>query len=360
MFSVMESRFCLPVMVLLFQLVQLVCPVSARTNDRVVSTDRAIDSSYVLVIHGGAGGISREGMSIQQEKAYTEALRQALSVGYALVLKGESSLDVVEAVVRVLEDNELFNAGKGAVFNSEGKNELDASIMDGKTLRAGAVASVTTIRNPISAARVIMERSPHVMLIGAGAEEYAEKEGVEIVNPDYFHTEARWEGLRRARQRDSARTLLDHDADGSKLDLAQQDSKFGTVGAVALDLQGNLAAGTSTGGMVNKRYGRVGDSPIIGAGTYADNETVAVSATGWGEFFIRSVAAYDVAARMAYKGLDVEAAVQQVLEKIARLGGNGGLIAIDKNGNISMGFNTRGMYRAAVKRDGTMEIYMFE
>lgn len=318
------------------------------------------DSTYVLVIHGGAGGITKKGMTPAREKAYTDGLRNALSAGYEAIVGGGSSLDAVEAAVRVLEDNELFNAGKGAVFTNDGKNELDASIMDGKTQKAGAVANVTTIRNPVSAARAVMEKSQHVMLIGQGAEWFAGQHGLEIVDPSYFYTDHRWQGLQRARAKDSVKTLLDHDAKSYIPDLTEMDNKFGTVGAVALDLNGNLAAATSTGGMMNKRYGRVGDSPIIGAGTYANNESVAVSATGWGEFFIRSVAAYDVAARIAYQGLPVQLAVQQVIEKIGDLGGSGGIIAIDKHGKISMTFNTSGMYRGAVKRDGTMEIYMFK
>lgn len=315
---------------------------------------------YVLVIHGGAGTILKKNMTDELEAQYKEGLKDALSAGYAVIQNEGSSLDAVEAAVKVLEDNTLFNAGKGAVFTNEGKNELDASIMDGKTLNAGAVAGVTTIRNPIEAAKAVMEKSQHVMMSGVGAEKFAEQQGITKVDPSYFYTERRWQGLQSAKKRDSVRTVLDHDSHSMLSNPVNHDSKFGTVGAVALDRQGNLAAATSTGGMTNKRYGRVGDSPIVGAGTYANNATVAVSCTGWGEFFIRSVAAYDVAALMEYKGLTVDEAATTVVNKIDQLGGHGGIIAIDKDGRISMPFSTAGMYRAAIKQDGTMEIYFYK
>lgn len=315
---------------------------------------------YVLVIHGGAGTILKKNMTDELEAQYKEGLKDALSAGYAVIQNEGSSLDAVEAAVKVLEDNTLFNAGKGAVFTNEGKNELDASIMDGKTLNAGAVAGVTTIRNPIEAAKAVMEKSQHVMMSGVGAEKFAEQQGITKVDPSYFYTERRWQGLQSAKKRDSVRTVLDHDSHSMLSNPINHDSKFGTVGAVALDRQGNLAAATSTGGMTNKRYGRVGDSPIVGAGTYANNATVAVSCTGWGEFFIRSVAAYDVAALMEYKGLTVDEAATTVVNKIDQLGGHGGIIAIDKDGRISMPFSTAGMYRAAIKQDGTMEIYFYK
>jgi beta-aspartyl-peptidase (threonine type) len=244
----------------------------------------------------------------------------------------------------VLEDNPLFNAGKGAVFTHEGTNELDASIMDGKSLKAGAVAAVKHIRNPISLARLVMEKSPHVMLEGDGAEAFAKRMGITFVDQKYFYTDERWQELQKEK---------------AKAALASDKDKHGTVGAVALDQAGNLAAGTSTGGTTNKQFGRIGDSPIIGAGTYANNHTCAVSCTGDGEYFIRSVVAHDISAMMEYKGMSVQEAAQTALDKVGRLGGTGGLIALDKNGNLTMPFNTSGMYRGAVSADGkiTVEIY---
>lgn len=317
--------------------------------------------SYVLVIHGGAGTILRTSMTPEKEAAYRAALQQALEAGYKALQSGKSSLDAVEAAIHVMEDSPLFNAGKGAVFTHDGRNELDASIMNGKTLEAGAVASVTTIRHPISAARAVMEKSEHVMMIGPGAEKFAQDAGLEIVDPSYFRTQERWEGLQKALKEDSAKSKLDHSYHPSgRLGIENIDNKFGTVGAVALDKQGNLAAGTSTGGMTNKKYGRVGDSPIIGAGTYANNKTAAVSCTGWGEFYIRNVVAYDLSALMEYKGLSVKAAGQTVIGKVGALGGDGGLIALDKKGNIAMPFNTEGMYRGAVTKDGKIEIHIYK
>lgn len=317
--------------------------------------------NYVLVIHGGAGTILKSSMTPQREKAYREKLTEALQTGYDLLKAGRTSLDAVEATVRVMEDSPLFNAGKGAVFTNEGRNELDAAIMDGSTLAAGSIAGVTTIRNPISAARAVMEKSEHVMMVGSGAEKFAKQAGLEIVDPKYFWTQERWNGLQRARKSDSAKAVLDHGSKkGMKLGTENRDHKFGTVGAVALDNQGNLAAATSTGGMTNKKYGRVGDAPIIGAGTYA-NKTVGISCTGWGEFFIRNVVAYDVAALMEYKGLTVqEASDELIIKKVPQLGGDGGLIALDKNGNVAMPFNTAGMYRGTVTKDGKIEVFIYK
>lgn len=310
-----------------------------------------------MVIHGGAGTILKENMSPEKEILYRKTLENAIQRGYDMLKAGKSSLDAVEASIHILEDSPLFNAGKGAVFTHDGKNELDASIMEGKTLSAGAVAGVTTIKNPISAARAVMERSGHVMMVGKGAEAFAKEVGIEVVDPKYFWTQERWDGLQQALKDDSARAVLDH---GSKALSSQNiDNKFGTVGAVALDLQGNLAAGTSTGGMTNKKYGRIGDSPIIGAGTYANNETVGVSCTGWGEFYIRNVAAYDVSALMEYKGLSIVDASKVVIDKIGKMGGDGGLIALDKNGNIAMPFNTAGMYRATITENGKIDVQIY-
>src|ERR1051326_4237095 len=255
------------------------------------------ERKIMFVMHGGAGTITRASMTPEREKQYREKLEEALRTGHAILAKGGSSVDAVEAAIRILEDSPLFNAGKGAVFTHEGKNELDAAIMDGKTMKAGSVAGVTIVKNPITAARAVMERSPHVMLIGRGAELFATKMGLDIVDPSYFWTEPRWKALQQE--------LL---KEGSA-----PDSKHGTVGAVALDKEGNLAAGTSTGGTTNKQFGRVGDSPIIGAGTYAANDSVAVSATGTGEYFIRYTVAYDIAALYKYKGMTVQQAGDEVI-----------------------------------------------
>lgn len=318
---------------------------------------------YVLVIHGGAGTILKSQLTPEKEKAYREALKASLTAGYDVLKKGGSSLDAVEAAVRSMEDCPLFNAGKGAVFTAEGKNELDAAIMNGKTLEAGAVAGVTIVKNPVSAARAVMEKSKHVMMTGRGAETFAREAGLEIVDPAYFHTEDRWKGLLRARRLDSTRQQLDHadTAASARLGAEHRDYKFGTVGAVALDKQGNLAAATSTGGMTNKRYGRVGDAPVIGAGTYADNATCAVSCTGWGEYFIRLVVAKNVCDLMEYKGMSVrDAANELIMKKVPALGGDGGLIAIDRQGRIAMPFNTAGMYRGAIRENGEVEIHIFQ
>lgn len=326
----------------------------------VLQLATAQQHKYVMAIHGGAGTILKKNLTDSMEAAYKDGLKQALLAGHrVLQQEGGTSLDAVEAAVKVLEENPLFNAGKGAVFTSEGKNELDAAIMDGKTLRAGAVAGVTNVKSPIQAARAVMQHSPHVMMVGAGAEKFAKEQGLEIVDPRYFYTEDRWQGLQKARAQDSIATQLDHAAQSGNNEL-YKDYKYGTVGAVAVDQSGNLAAATSTGGMTNKRYGRVGDSPIIGAGNYADNATVAVSGTGWGEFFIRSVAAYDVAARMQYGDVSITDAAAAVIKKIGDMGGDGGLIAINQKGEVAMPFNTAGMYRGTIQADGTIEIQIYK
>ena len=278
---------------------------------------------YGLVIHGGAGTITRKNMSSEKESAYRAKLTEALAAGFEVLEKGGSSMDAVETTIRIMEDSPLFNAGKGAVFTNAGTNELDASIMDGSTLQAGAVAGVKTIKNPISAARKVMEETWHVMLAGDGADNFAKEQGLEIVNNDYFYTERRWKALQKA----------------------QDSEKHGTVGCVALDRNYNLAAGTSTGGLTNKRWGRIGDTPIVGAGNYANNQTCGVSGTGQGEYFMRGNMAFDVSALMNYSSLSVEKAARQVIDKLSERGGRGGLIAMDKNGNIAMPFNTEGMYR---------------
>ena len=286
----------------------------------------------VIAIHSGAGAISRAQMSLQQELRYIEALSAIVETGQKMLEAGESALDVVTEAVRLLEECPLFNAGIGAVFTRDETHELDACVMDGNTLKAGAVAGVSHLRNPVLAARLVMEQSPHVMMIGEGAENFAFARGMERVSPEIFSTPLRYE------------QLLVLDQSGAPLDEKQ---KRGTVGAVASDLDGNLAAATSTGGMTNKLPGRVGDSPLVGAGCYANNASVAVSCTGTGEVFIRALAAYDIAALMDYGGLSLaEACERVVMEKLPALGGSGGLIAIDHEGNVALPFNTEGMYRA--------------
>ena len=322
------------------------------------SAQQPLKPKYVLAIHGGAGTILKENMTDSLEQAYIEKLTESLQAGYDQIKQGKSSLDAIEAAIHVMEDSPLFNAGKGAVFTNQGKNELDAAIMDGSNLKAGAVAGITTIKNPISAARAVMDKSEHVMMVGRGAEEFAANNGLEVVDPRYFWTKQRWEGLQRALERDAERAELDHD-DKKAFLPPYKDEKFGTVGCVALDQHGNLAAGTSTGGMTNKKFGRVGDSPIIGAGTYANNATVAISCTGWGEYYIRTVAAYNVSSKIQNAKMGVREASQAVIQEIEQLGGDGGMIAIDRNGEVAMPFNTQGMYRGKVTADGkiTVEIY---
>lgn len=312
-----------------------------------------------FVIHGGAGVISRGSLSPEREKEYRAKLEEAVLAGYKALQAGKSSLDAVEIAIRILEDSPLFNAGKGAVFTNEGKNELDASIMDGKTLGAGAVAGLTRVRNPITLARAVMEKSEHVMMVGAGAEKFAEQQKIDLVDPKYFWTESRWNALQTIlkEEKEKEEKSKDH---GSLIEAEKPANKFGTVGAVALDKDGNLAAGTSTGGMTNKRFGRVGDAPIIGAGTYANNATCAVSATGWGEFFIRLSVARDISALMEYRAMTVQQAADLVIKtKLQKLGGDGGVIAIDKFGNIGVSFNSEGMYRAYINAEGkpVVEIY---
>lgn len=307
-----------------------------------------------IAVHGGAGVILRENLTPELEAAYRAALEDALRAGHAVLAAGGSALDAVIAAVTPLEDSELFNAGRGAVLTNAGTAELDASIMDGATLNAGAVAAVKRIRNPILAARAVMEHSPHVLMVQHGAEAFVEPLGLELVDNSYFITERRLEQLRRIQEREAARS--------EALAPAATDAPLvtGTVGAVALDAQGNLAAATSTGGMANKRVGRVGDSPIIGAGTYADNRTVAVSTTGHGEFFIRLAVAHSISARMRHLGESVDAAAHAVIHgDLTELGGTGGVIAIDREGNITMPFNTPGMYRGLIDTEGRMTIAIF-
>ncbi|HST30345.1 MAG TPA: isoaspartyl peptidase/L-asparaginase [Chthoniobacterales bacterium] len=308
----------------------------------------AKESKIGLVVHGGAGTMERGKMTPEHEREYRAGIENALRAGWTILQHGGSALDASEAAVRSFEDDPLFNAGKGSVFNSAGVNEMDAAIMDGKTLRAGAVANIEHVKNPISLARLVMERSPHVMMAGAGAEAFAKEHGIELVDGKYFFTQPRWDEL----QRDKAK---EKGASGDK----QFITSPGTVGAVALDRHGNLAAATSTGGKSNKLPGRIGDSPIIGAGTYANNATCAVSGTGDGEFFIMATAAHDVSAIMEYRRKTLQEASIAVIDKIGKLGGRGGMIGIDRGGNITLPFNTSGMYRGYVDQDGKFvtEIY---
>ena len=304
-----------------------------------------------IAIHGGAGTIKKENLTPELEKAYHQALDQALEAGYAVLEKGGTSLEAIETAIKILEDSPLFNAGKGAVFANNGMNELDAAVMYGKTGKAGAVAGVTNVKNPIVAARTVMEKSEHVMLTGKGAEEFAKKQGLEIVDPSYFRTEQRFQQLEKAKK-------ADQDTTGS-IEL-EKAYKYGTVGAVALDQYGNLAAGTSTGGMTNKKYGRVGDAPIIGSGTYADNQTCAVSCTGHGEYFIRAVVGHEISALMKYKKYSLKKATETVIfDQLKPIGGEGGLIAVDKKGNVSLPFNSLGMYRGYKKANGEKKTAIF-
>ena len=309
--------------------------------------------TYALALHGGAGTILKKNMTPEKEAAYLKALNEALNIGDSILKNGGTALDAVEKTVIYLEDCPLFNAGKGAVFTHEGKNELDAAIMDGKTQKAGAVGSIMTVRNPIRAARAVMEKSEHVFLIGRGAETFAQKMGIDTVPPQYFFTQERWEGLQRAIEAEKKT--------GQLTSPPGADYKFGTVGVVCLDSYGNLAAGTSTGGMTNKRWNRLGDAPIIGAGTFADNATAAVSCTGHGEYFIRYTVAKDITALMEYKGWSLQKAANHVvMKKLVEKGGEGGAIAVDRKGNVAMPFNSEGMYRGFVRSDGQRGAYIYK
>ena len=312
-----------------------------------------------FVIHGGAGVIRKGSLTPEREKEYRIKLEEATLAGYKALQAGKSGLDAVEIAIRILEDSPLFNAGKGAVFTNEGKNELDASIMNGKTLAAGAVAGLRHVKNPITLARAVMEKSPHVMMIADGAEKFAKEQGIELVDEKYFWTQPRWDSLQKILQEEKDKAAKPK-ATSQNLEEELPSNKFGTVGAVALDKDGNLAAGTSTGGMTNKRYGRVGDAPIIGAGTYANNESCAVSATGWGEFFIRIGVARDICALMEYRAMPIQPAADLVIkQKLQKLGGDGGIVGLDKFGNIAISFNSEGMYRAYINSAGkaVVEIY---
>ncbi len=308
-----------------------------------------------LVLHGGAGTIKKENMSPELEEDYKQEMKKALIAGYTVLEEGGSSVKAVTTTLQLLEASPLFNAGIGAVFTNEGENELDASIMDGATGLAGAVAGVTTVKSPILAAEAVMQHSPHVMMVGKGAEVFAKEQGLEMVDKGYFHTERRFQQLQKIKKAEEEGQKMGY------LDRHHPNRKFGTVGAVALDKNGNIAAGTSTGGMTNKKFGRVGDSPIIGAGTYADNMTCGVSATGHGEYFIRSVVAYDIAATMSYKSMSLEDAAHEVImKKLVEKQGTGGIIALDRKGNIAMPFNTSGMYRGYIQEKDLPKVFIYK
>jgi beta-aspartyl-peptidase (threonine type) len=297
--------------------------------------------NIAIAIHGGAGTLMTGVVTPEREKEYHEKLLEALQAGYAILNKEGTAIDAVEAAVRVLEDCPLFNSGRGSVFNSDGKNVMDAAIMNGKNLKAGAVAEVQTIRNPVSAAKAVMEQSKHVLLASHGAEKFAKECGLEIVDPSYFFDEERHKQWLATKDKD----INTWAGDSIPLPSGASEKKFGTVGAVALDMHGNLAAATSTGGINNKKFGRIGDCPIIGSGTYANNKTCAISCTGEGEFFMRNVIAYDISALMEYKGMTLAQATTEGIKKVAQMGGEGGLVAIDAQGNISAPFNTASMFR---------------
>ena len=315
-------------------------------------TPQRQEESFAIVIHGGAGTILKANMTPELEQAYREALTEAIGIGHAILAAGGSSQSAVEKTIHFMENSPLFNAGKGAVLTTNGNASLDASFMDGKSLNAGAVAGMAHAKNPISAAIAVMDKSEHVMLSGKGADEFAASVGLDTVPNAYFITERRVQALERAKQREESQSAF--------YDPFIKDTKFGTVGCVALDKEGNISAGTSTGGMTNKKWDRIGDAPIIGAGTYANNNSCGVSATGWGEYFIRAVVAHDISALVEYKGLDIRTAAKQVLEKVENLGGDGGVIVLDRNGQVAMEFTTKGMYRAHMDQKGQLNVKIYK
>lgn len=312
-----------------------------------------------LVIHGGAGNITKEHLSEERWALYKQGLEHALDSGYAILNNGGQSIDAVEKAISILENNPLFNAGKGSVYNTNGQQEMDASIMDGKSLNSGAVAGINGVKNPIMAARKVMENSKHVMFSGSGAQQFAKEEGLELVDSTYFYSKRRYEYWKSLK--DKEQLELDHNKLSFEKELTHwEHKKYGTVGAIAIDQNGTIVAGTSTGGLTNKKYGRIGDSPIIGAGTYANNKTCGVSCTGTGEYFIRTLAAHEVSALVEYKNLTIQAAADSVIQKrIAPLGGDGGMIVLNKFGEIAYSFNTAGMFRAYKSSNGNKEIKAF-
>ena len=315
------------------------------------------NSRFTLVIHGGAGTILKGDMTPELESAYLQALKEALEAGYAVLEEGGSSINAIKATIVMMEDNMMFNAGRGAVFTKKGVQEMDAAVMDGKTLEAGAVSGVRNVRNPIELAMEIMQNSNHVFLSGKGANDFAIKQGIKLEPDEYFFSQFRYDQWKAIR--DSDNYSLDHTH--QRLEELMKDKKFGTVGAVACDQHGNIAAATSTGGMTNKKYGRIGDSPIIGCGTYANNHTCGISCTGHGEMFIRTVAAYDVSCLMEYKGLDLEEAMNVVVnDKLMAIHGEGGMIGVDNQGKPAMVFNSQGMYRGFKSSDGSTDVAIYK
>jgi beta-aspartyl-peptidase (threonine type) len=328
---------------------------SSKEKDATVK-----QNEFAIIIHGGAGTILKENLSAEKEKAYKLKLEEAIRTGYGILKEGGTSQEAVVKTIQVMETSPLFNAGKGAVFTHEETNELDASFMDGNTLNAGAVAGVMNVKSPIELAVKIMTDSEHVMLSGKGASIFAKEKGLEMVDPAYFYTERRFKSLQRIKNK--AKTERDHnDKKAAFYDTDIKNAKFGTVGCVALDKNGNIAAGTSTGGMTNKRWGRIGDAPIIGSGTYANNKTCGVSSTGWGEYFIRSQVAYDISAQMEYQKKTLKEATKDVIQnKLTKLGGTGGVVAIDNKGDMSFEFNTAGMYRASMNDTGELIVKIYK
>ena len=309
----------------------------------IISCKTVNKNDFAIVIHGGAGTILKENMSNELESAYKDKMKEALDAGYYILETSGTSIDAVEAAIKILEDSELFNAGRGSVLSNNEEVEMDASIMTGHNLNAGAISGIKQIKNPISLARKVMEESEHVFLSGEGAEDFAVSKGFETVENNSFITERRLNSVRNAKKRDSI-----------------QNNKFGTVGCVALDKFGNITSGTSTGGMTNKKWNRIGDVPIIGAGTYANNKTCGISSTGWGEYFIRNVVAYDISTQIDYLKIDINQAAKNTLKKVKDLGGSGGVIGIDSDGNIMMDFNTKGMYRGYINSDGETKIEIYQ
>jgi len=332
--------------------------ISCQKQENTTPINNSKESRFSIVIHGGAGGINRDYFSTAQEEVYKNKLKESLDAGYLVLEQGGSSINAIQASITILEDSPLFNAGKGAVFNSEGKQEMDASIMNGKTLNTGAVAGINHVKNPILAANIVLDSSKHVLLSGKGAEILIKKYGIQMVPSSYFYTDKRFHQLQKIQGKDSI--TLDHTA-FSRENSFIDDHKYGTVGAVAIDKNGTIAAGTSTGGMTNKKYGRIGDSPIIGAGTYANNATCGISSTGTGEYFIRTVAAHEVSSILKYTKASPKKALHEVIfNQIAPLGGSGGMILIDKNGDVYWDFNTTGMFRGYKKSNGESIIELFE
>jgi len=345
--------------IVLFAFFFLGCTTEQKPKENIIKTVKK-QNDFAIIIHGGAGTILKKNMSKERETAYKEKLAAAIKVGHTILKNGGTSQEAVLKTIQVMETSLLFNAGKGAVFTNAGTNELDASFMDGKTLNAGAVAGVKNVKSPIELAIKIMTDSEHVMLSGDGASLFAKEQGLEIVAPSYFYTEQRFKALQKVKKSQKKKSEVSN-KQAAFYDATIKDSKFGTVGCVALDKNGNIGAGTSTGGMTNKRWGRIGDAPIIGSGTYANNLTCGVSSTGWGEYFIRSQVAYDISAQMEYQQKSLKEATKDVIQnKLTKLGGLGGVVALDKNGNMSFEFNTEGMYRASMDDQGTLIVKIYK